>query len=81
MAHSDSLKPDAMAELTQLTEELGGYDGDTVEDLRVTCDKLREQNTFLLQTIADAEYALVSTHSYSIAIGAALEVLRRAVDE
>lgn len=81
MAHIDDLKPDAMTELTRLTEELGGYDGDTVEDLHETCDKLREQVTFLLQTIKDAEYALVSTHSYSIAIGAALEVLRRAVDE
>lgn len=81
MAHIDDLKPDAMTELTQITEELGGYDGETPEELRETCAKLREQATFLLQTIADAEYALVSTHSYSIAIGAALEILRRAVEE
>lgn len=81
MENSDEINTPDLSELTALTEELGGYDGETPEELRETCAKLREQNTFLLQTIADAEHALFSTHSYTIAIGAALEILRRAVDE
>jgi hypothetical protein len=40
-----------LSDLTSLTESSGGYDGDTVEELRETCRKLRQHATELQVTM------------------------------